>query len=147
MNYLKTTKAGQTKLQSSLLCLERGTDPGSQLEEICESSWRSLFPLSWWLFTILHGVCSSNKPKHDLVAHYVSVLLLFKPRSNLLSNLSSNLWALLGMQLVIYRHLWSKLSILMHRPYLYKFNRLRQIRQSRLLLVEEDYSRVIYGAI
>ena len=24
--------------------MERGTDPRSQLEEICESSWRSLFP-------------------------------------------------------------------------------------------------------
>ena len=27
--------------------------------------------------------CSSNKTKHDLVAHYVSVLLLFKTGSNL----------------------------------------------------------------
>ena len=32
-------------------------------------------------------MCSSNKPKHDLVAHYVSVVLLFKTGSNLWSNL------------------------------------------------------------
>ena len=31
--------------------------------------------------------CSSNKTKHDLVAHYVSVVLLFKMGSNLWSNL------------------------------------------------------------
>ena len=74
------------------------TDPGSQLEEICESCSRSLFPRHRACIRSYMGLCSSNKPKHDLVAHYVSVVLLFKPRSNLWSNLSGNLWALLGMQ-------------------------------------------------